>query len=327
MLAIQDLSVTFSSEGGDLRAVDRVDLTIAKGEKLGIVGESGCGKSTVAMAIMRLLPPEASLDGDIRFDGASLFDLDEKGMRAIRGRSMSVIFQDAMSSLHPMLPVGEQIAEVIRAHEPVSARAARRRALDLLGLVGIAAPELRMNAYPHELSGGMCQRIMIAMAIGCEPRLIIADELTTALDVTVQAQILDLLDDVCRRQGASVLLITHDLGVVAGKTDRVAVMYAGRGVETASTEALFAHAHHPYTQGLLRSVPRLDTGIGDDLPTIPGSVSQIAGQVGCRFAPRCTYAQDVCREREPPLELVGPAHRSACWFNAVMAERPGAVPS
>ena len=325
MLAIRDLSVTFRSEAGDLRAVDRVDLAVGEGEKLGIVGESGCGKSTVAMAIMRLLPPQATLTGDIRFDGASLLGLQEKGMQAIRGRSISIIFQDAMSSLHPMIPVGAQIAEVVRAHESVSRRTASRRALELLRLVGIAAPELRMRAYPHELSGGMCQRIMIAMAIACEPRLIIADEPTTALDVTVQAQILDLLDDVCQRKGASVLLITHDLGVVAGKTDRVAVMYAGRVVETASTEALFWRAHHPYTQGLLRSVPRLDAGIGTDLPTIPGSISQIVGQIGCRFAPRCSYARDVCREKEPPLEEVGPDHRSACWFNAVMAERASPV--
>ncbi len=323
LLAIRNLSVTFRSEDGGLRAVDRVDLSIGKGEKLGIVGESGCGKSTVAMAIMRLLPPQAELSGDIQFDGTSLIGLDESRMRAMRGRSVSVIFQDAMSSLHPMIPVGAQIAEVVRAHERSSGRAAGQRALELLRLVGIAAPDLRMKAYPHELSGGMCQRVMIAIAIACEPRLIIADEPTTALDVTIQAQILDLLDEVCRRTGASVLLITHDLGVVAGTTDRVAVMYAGRVVETAPTDALFARAHHPYTQGLLRSVPRLDAGIGADLPTIPGNVSQIAGQIGCRFAPRCAYAQDICREKEPPLAEVGPGHASACWFNAVIAERTG----
>ncbi len=321
MLEIRDLSVVFGSEAGGLRAVDRVDLGVAQGEKLGIVGESGCGKSTVAMAIMRLLPPVAKVSGDILFDGASLLALDERGMRAIRGRSVSVIFQDAMSSLHPMIPVGAQIAEVLRAHEPLSRAAARRRAQELLTLVGITAPDVRMHAYPHELSGGMCQRIMIAMAVACDPRLIVADEPTTALDVTVQAQVLDLLDDICRRKGASVLLITHDLGVVAGKTDRVAVMYAGRIVESGATEALFARAHHPYTQGLLRSVPRLDAGIGRDLPTIPGSVGQSAGAVGCRFAPRCAYAQDLCREREPPLEPVGPGHASACWFNAVIAAR------
>ena len=306
-----------------MRAVDRVDLDLASGERLGIVGESGCGKSTIAMAIMRLLPPSAALDGTVTLLGTSLTDLDEKAMRAVRGRTVSIIFQDAMSSLHPMLPVGRQIVESVKAHERISTRAARQRALDLLRQVGIPAPELRIRAYPHELSGGMCQRIMIAMAIACEPKLIIADEPTTALDVTVQAQILDLLDDICKRSSASILLITHDLGVVAGKTDRVVVMYAGRVVETASTEDLFAGARHPYTQGLLRSVPRLDVGIGEDLPTIFGSVSQIANPVGCRFAPRCGYAQDICRVQEPPLEQVEAAHRSACWFSATIAERHG----
>ncbi len=323
MLAIRNLTVTFRSDTGSTRAVDGIDLDIAPGERLGIVGESGCGKSTVAMAVMRLLPPQATLDGNVEFFGTSLTDLDEKGLRSIRGRTVSIIFQDAMSSLHPMLPVGRQIVEAIQAHERISARAARRRALDLLERVGIPAPELRIDAYPHELSGGMCQRIMIAMAIACEPQLIIADEPTTALDVTVQAQILDLLDEICQRSGASVLLITHDLGVVAGKTDRVVVMYAGRVVEAATTEDLFAGARHPYTQGLLRSVPRMDVGIGEDLPTIPGSVSQIVNPVGCRFAPRCGYAQDICRAQEPPLEPVEAAHLSACWFSATIAERHG----
>jgi peptide/nickel transport system ATP-binding protein len=323
LLAIRNLTVSFRSDAGVTRAVDGVDLDIAAGEKLGIVGESGCGKSTVAMAIMRLLPSQATLDGAITLLGTPLAQLNEKGMRALRGRTVSIIFQDAMSSLHPMLPVGQQIVETIQAHQRMSARAARDRALDLLTQVGIPAPELRIHAYPHELSGGMCQRVMIAMAIACEPKLIIADEPTTALDVTVQAQILDLLDEICQRSGASVLLITHDLGVVAGTTDRVVVMYAGRVVETARTEDLFAGARHPYTQGLLRSVPRMDVGIGEDLPTIPGSVSQIADPVGCRFAPRCAYAQEICRAQDPPLERIEPAHLSACWFSATVAERHG----
>ena len=321
MLAIENLTVSFRSETGVTTAVDGVDLAIAAGERLGIVGESGCGKSTLAMAVMRLLPPQASIGGSISLLGTPLADLDEKGMRAVRGRTVAMVFQDAMSSLHPMIAVGRQIAESIRAHEPVSPREARRRARDLLKRGGSPAPELRIDAFPHELSGGMCQRIMIAMAIACEPKLIIADEPTTALDVTVQAQILDLLDEICRRSGASVLLITHDLGVVAGQTDRVAVMYAGRVVETASTADVFARARHPYTQGLLRSIPRLDVGIGHELPTIRGSVGQMAGSAGCRFAPRCDFAQAVCRTEEPPLAPVGVDHRSACWFNATVGER------
>jgi oligopeptide/dipeptide ABC transporter ATP-binding protein len=324
VLAIQDLTVAFRTEDGELRAVDGIDLAISPGEKLGIVGESGCGKSTVAMSIMRLLPTARLPKGDILFEGRSLLGLREGQMRRVRGREIAMIFQDAMTALHPMLPVGTQIEEILEAHETLPRGEARRRAIDLLRQVGIAAPELRIDAYPHELSGGMCQRVMIAIAIACHPKLIIADEPTTALDVTVQAQILELIDEVCRRSGTAVLLITHDLGVVAGMTDRVAVMYAGKVVETAPTETLFERPVHPYTQGLLRSVPLLDEGIGTDLPTIPGSVDVTARGEGCKFAPRCDHAQSICREQTPPLESVEPGHAAACWFKATLAERAGA---
>lgn len=329
MLSIRDLSVEFRSEDGSLRAVDGVSLSLSPGRKLGIVGESGCGKSTLSLAVMGLLEPGQIAGGEIRFGDENLLAASEGRLRQMRGAVMSMIFQDASSALHPMLPVGLQIAETLEAHQAVSKVEARRRAVELLETVGVPAAAERARAYPHELSGGMCQRVMIASAVACGPQLIIADEPTTALDVTVQAQILELLNGICRRSGASVLLITHDLGVVAGFADEVAVMYAGRIVEEGETDALFARPAHPYTKGLLASVPQMDAGLGRDLPTIPGSVSSSRNVRGCKFAPRCASAQEVCWNEPPPLDPVEENHRSACWFSAeVMAQtrNAGALP-
>ena len=307
LLDVRDLSVAF----GGARAVDGVSFSLAPGETLGLVGESGCGKSTTALALMRLLRG-ARLGGTAVFGGRDLLALDEVAMRRVRGAEVAMIFQDPGTALHPLICVGDQVAEVLRAHLGVSAREARARALDLFRKVGIAAPEQRLRAYPHELSGGMCQRVMIAAAIACSPRLLLADEPTTALDVTVQAQILELLRAVSREAGMAVVLITHDLGVVAGMTDRVAVMYAGRIVESAATDTLFARPAHPYTRGLLGSVPALDSGWEEELATIPGSVQTAAEVRGCPFAPRCPLASEVCRD-PPPLIEGAPGHLVACW--------------
>ena len=307
LLEVDNLSVAF----GATKAVDGVSFGLDEGETLGLVGESGCGKSTTALALMRLLRG-ARIGGVARFAGRDLLALDEAAMRRIRGAEIGMIFQDPGTSLHPLIRVGDQVAEVVRAHQGLPATAARARALDLFQKVGIAAPEQRLRAYPHELSGGMCQRVMIAAAIACSPRLLLADEPTTALDVTVQAQILDLLRAVSREAGMAVVLITHDLGVVAGMADRVAVMYAGRIVEMAATDALFARPAHPYTRGLLGSVPTLEGGWDEDLTTIPGSVQTAAKATGCPFAPRCTLASEVCRA-PPPLAQIAPGHFAACW--------------
>ena len=308
LLDVRGLSVAF----GATRAVDDIAFQLHAGEVLGLVGESGCGKSTTALALMRLLAG-ARVSGSAMLDGDDLLAMDETAMRRLRGRKIGMIFQDPGTALHPLIRVGEQVAEAIFAHERMSAAAARGRALDLFRKVGISAPEQRLRAYPHELSGGMCQRVVIAQAIACGPRLLLADEPTTALDVTVQAQILELLRAISRESGAAMLLITHDLGVVAGQADRVAVMYAGRIVEQAPTERLFAQPAHPYAQGLLASVPTLDAAWEDDLPTIAGSVATAADAPGCRFAPRCPRVAEVCRTA-PPLAQVADDHWAACWM-------------
>ena len=307
LLDVRNLSVAF---GGTL-AVDGVSFGLAEKETLGLVGESGCGKSTTALALMGLLHG-ARVEGVARFGAQDLLGLDERRMRRARGAKIAMIFQDPGTALHPLIRVGEQVADVMRAHLGISAAEARGRALDLFRKVGIAAPEQRLRAYPHELSGGMCQRVMIAAAIACSPRLLLADEPTTALDVTVQAQILELIREVSGAAGMAVILITHDLGVVAGMADRVAVMYAGRIVETAATDRLFASPAHPYSQGLLGSVPKLDAGWEEELATIPGSVQGASHEGGCRFAPRCPLAGDICR-RDPPLEEIADGHFVACW--------------
>jgi peptide/nickel transport system ATP-binding protein len=307
LLAVENLTVTF----GRIQAVDRVSFTLDEGETLGLVGESGCGKSTTAMALMRLLQG-AETGGHAWFDSLDLIAVDETRMREIRGGTIGMIFQDPATALHPMIRVGDQVAETLRTHRGLGAAEARARTIDLFRKVGIAAPEERLRIYPHEMSGGMCQRVIIAMAIACSPRLLLADEPTTALDVTVQAQILELLRGIARDGGMSMILITHDLGVVAGVTDRVAVMYAGVIVETAPTDRLFADPKHPYTQGLLRSIPRLDSGWDEDMPTIAGAVQDAHTLSGCRFAPRCPLAAEVCREA-PPLRSFGEDHQVACW--------------
>ncbi len=307
LLEVDGLSVVF----GRHRAVDRVSFTVAAGETLGLVGESGCGKSTTAMALMRLIQG-GTVEGSARLVGTDLVAVDEPRMRGLRGPTIAMIFQDPATALHPMMRVGDQVTEALRAHLGLDATAASARAVELFRKVGIAAPEERLRVYPHEMSGGMCQRVMIAMAIACSPRLLLADEPTTALDVTVQAQILDLLRGIAREAGMGLILITHDLGVVAGMADRVAVMYAGAIVETAATDRLFAAPKHPYTRGLLRSIPRLDGGWDEEMPTIPGTVYGTQEIEGCRFAPRCPLASDVCRQ-EPPLDFVGEDHRAACW--------------
>jgi peptide/nickel transport system ATP-binding protein len=315
LLRISDLHVHFRTEAGVLRAVDGVSFEIAAGETLGLVGESGCGKSVTAYSILKLLPvpPAEYASGQIRFRDDDLMALDEKNMRRVRGNLISMIFQEPMSSLNPIMSIGAQITEAIREHRKSSKREARENAIDMLRRVGIPSPETRFHEYPHQLSGGMKQRAMIAMALVCRPLLLIADEPTTALDVTIQAQILELLNELQRELNMSVLLITHDLGVVAETCDRVAVMYAGKIVESAPVEMLFEAPMHPYTHGLFGSLPALGLR-KKQLAVIPGSVpSPLDFPSGCRFRTRCSMAQDICKQ-EPPLREILPSHLSACHF-------------
>jgi oligopeptide/dipeptide ABC transporter ATP-binding protein len=307
LLEVQDLSVSFA----DTRAVDRISFRVEEGETLGLVGESGCGKSTTALALMRLLR-DASLTGRAWLNGVDLIGLGEAEMRAMRGSQVGMIFQDPATALHPMVRVGEQVAEVLDAHLSLSRAETKARTVELFRKVGIAAPEQRIRAFPHELSGGMCQRVVIAMAIACGPRLLLADEPTTALDVTVQAQILDLLRGIASQSRAGMVLITHDLGVVAGMANRVAVMYAGRIVESGPTDQIFARPLHPYTAGLLASIPQLDSGWDEPVPTIPGSVQDKGAGSGCPFAPRCSLASMECRTA-PPFLAAGGGRMVACW--------------
>jgi oligopeptide/dipeptide ABC transporter ATP-binding protein len=314
LLDIDSLTVSFLTDAGPVRVVEGVSLTLDTGETVGLVGESGCGKSVTAMAIMGLNPsPPCRVDaGRIVFEGRNLLDLGP-AMRDVRGDRIGMIFQEPMTSLNPTFTVGFQITEVLRIHRGLRQSAARAAALELLGMVGMGAPERRLAQYPHELSGGLRQRAMIAMAIACRPALLIADEPTTALDVTIQAQILDLIRRLQREMGMSVLLITHDLGIVAEMCERVIVMYAGRIVERASATALYRRPRHPYTAGLLASSPRLGSKRAV-LPTIPGMVPS-PGQrgTGCYFAARCPRALDRCRVEAPPLEEFEPDHEAACW--------------
>jgi peptide/nickel transport system ATP-binding protein len=317
LLRVEDLVVVFETDEGPLRAVDGVSFEVGAGRTLGLVGESGCGKSVTALSILRLLPEAGRIaSGRIFFEGRDLLALPEREMRAIRGGRISMIFQEPMSALNPVYTVGFQIEETLRAHLGLRGAEARARAIELLEKVGISAARDRVDAYPHQLSGGMRQRVMIAIALACGPRLLVADEPTTALDVTIQAQILEQLDEFRRELGMSVILITHDLGVVAQIADEVAVMYAGKIVERAPVREIFARPRHPYTEGLLRSVP----GFGDNvrrsrLPTIPGVVPDLrALPSGCRFRERCERAFDACGGRDPALEPVAEdgAHLVAC---------------
>jgi peptide/nickel transport system ATP-binding protein len=313
LLSIRDLRVEFPTEDGRFAAVDRVSLDVAEGEFVGVVGESGSGKSVTALAVMGLIaPPGRVAAGSIRLGDRDLIGLSERAMGRIRGREIAMIFQEPMSALNPVFPVGEQIAEGVRIHEGASVAQARARALEMLRFVGLPDPERRLDSYPHQLSGGMRQRVMIAIALACAPKLLIADEPTTALDVTIQAQILDLLRSLREKLGLAVLLITHDLGVVAELVDRVAVMYTGRVVETAPTSALFAAPRHPYTLGLLDSIPKLDEE-QDRLPAIEGVVPNPGAMPpGCRFEPRCAARLPRCRSVDPDLSPCGPFHSAAC---------------
>ena len=315
LLAVDDLVTTFSTEEGLVTPVDGVSFTVEQGETVGVVGESGCGKSVTSLSILRLVPspPGRIAQGRILFEGQDLLTLSEREMRALRGRDIAMIFQEPMTSLNPVFTCGDQILEALRRHQKVSATEARDQALELLHLVGIPLPEQRLGAYPHQLSGGMRQRIMIAMALCCHPRLLIADEPTTALDVTIQAQILDLLRHLKKQLSMAVLLITHDLGVVAETAERVVVMYAGKVVEEAPVRTLFHAPRHPYTEGLLRSIPRLDER-RESLPVIEGMVPNLLDlPSGCRFHPRCPRAERRCREEAPALRSFGEGHRVACW--------------
>jgi oligopeptide/dipeptide ABC transporter ATP-binding protein len=316
LLEVSDLRVQFRTDNGVAKAVDGVSFKIACGETLGLVGESGCGKSVTAYSILRLLasPPAQYAGGSINFLGEDLLALNEKDMRRVRGGLISMIFQEPMTSLNPIMTVGNQITEVIFEHQKKSRNEARALAIEMLRCVRIPSPETRFDEYPHQMSGGMKQRVMIAMALVCRPKLLIADEPTTALDVTIQAQILDLLNELQREFDTAVLLITHDLGVVAETCDRVAVMYAGKIVEQASTENLFEHPRHPYTHGLFQSLPSLGER-KQKLSVIPGTVpSPFDFPSGCRFRTRCSMAQDICKE-EPALSEVKPEHFAACHFS------------
>ena len=320
LLEIRDLKVSFRTEDGLVRAVDGVSLTLDEGETLGIVGESGSGKSVTMMTVMRLInDPNARFEGEVVYRGRDLMKLSQEQIREIRGTGIAMIFQDPMTSLNPVYRVGWQIAEQIRAHEKISAKAARDRAVELLRAVGIPHAQERVDDYPHQFSGGMRQRVMIAMALSCNPGLLIADEPTTALDVTIQAQILALIKKLRDDFGTAVVLITHDMGVVAENADRVVVMYAGRKVEEASAAALFDSPGHPYTEGLLGSIPHLDQAAGGNgrrarLNEIKGMVPSLFNlPQGCSFAPRCSFATDACRAAYPPLLEHRPSHWISCW--------------
>ncbi len=316
LLEVRDLVVSFHTDAGVIRAVDGVSFEVPRGKTVGLVGESGCGKSVTSLSIMGLLPvPPGRIErGSIRFDGQELVGLPERELRSLRGRKIGMIFQEPMTALNPVFTVGMQVMEAVRAHAKLSRGAARARAVDLFTRVGIPAPEERIEAYPHQLSGGMRQRVMIAIALASAPELLIADEPTTALDVTIQAQILDLLASLQRDLGMSMLLITHDLGVVAEQAHEVVVMYAGKVVERAGAKELFASPQHPYTRGLLRSVPGYAGNAGKSrLPTIPGVVPDLARlPVGCRFQDRCSEVHDRCKREEPALIVLAGGRASAC---------------
>lgn len=319
LLEVQDLRTYFKVKAGRVRAVDGVSFNVRPGERVGLVGESGCGKSVTALSIMRLLPKPAGeyAGGSIMFEDEDLLNLPESAMRRVRGRKISMVFQDPMTCLNPTMSVGKQVGEALHIHLGLSSDKAKERAISLLEQVGIPAAAERINSYPHQFSGGMRQRVMIAMALACNPRLLIADEPTTALDVTVQAQILELINAVCQEFRTAVILITHDLGVVAGMTDRVVVMYAGKVVETAPTEELFANPRHPYTLGLLASVPRLDEERPEQLKTIEGAPPDLLKPPpGCPFMPRCAYAHAICKTMPPLDPFAGNAqHLKACWID------------
>ena len=312
LLEVNDLRTYFETGNGTVRAVDGVNISVNEGDTLGIVGESGCGKTVLALSIMRLIPaPGRIVSGKIIFDGIDLVRLKEKEMRGIRGRDISMIFQEPMTSLNPVFRVGDQIAEVMRQHLGLSRKDAVERAVEMLGLVGMPSPGERIRDYPHQMSGGMRQRVMIAMALSCNPRLMLADEPTTALDVTIQAQIIELINELKKKVGASVIMITHDLGIIAEATQNACVMYAGTVVEYCNVGDLFARPLHPYTTGLLESIPG---GAGERLKTIPGVVPSLYElPTGCSFQDRCPEVMGICREKDPQLIEKSPGHMVRCW--------------
>ena len=320
LLDVKNLKTYFFTDEGVVRAVDGVDLYINQGETLGVVGESGCGKSVTALSIMKLIPqpPGKIVEGEILYNGVNLVDLAANKMRKIRGKEISMIFQEPMTSLNPVFTCGEQIAEALRLHEGLGRREAMDKTVEMLKLVHISNAERRVKEYPHQLSGGMRQRIMIAMALSCNPKLLIADEPTTALDVTIQAQILELLNELKSKLRMAVMLITHDMGVIAETAQRVVVMYAAKVAEEAPVGELFKEPLHPYTQGLLRSIPRIDLAATERrrLETIPGTVPTLRGEIaaGCRFAPRCPFVKSVCTEKDPVLKEIKPGHKVSCWL-------------
>ena len=325
LLSVENLKTYFYSSGGVVKAVDDISYDVNEGETLAIVGESGCGKSIGALSLMRLVPspPGQIVGGRISFDGEDLLAMSDEEMRDIRGNRIAMIFQEPMTSLNPVLTIGKQITESLELHLKMDKKEARDRAIELLGMVGIPEPEHRLRQYPHQFSGGMRQRVMIAIAMSCNPRLLLADEPTTALDVTIQAQILELIKELSNRLGTAVIIITHNLGVVARYARRVNVMYAGRLVETGYARDIYSNPQHPYTYGLLQSVPRLNEPKKTSLIPIEGSPPDLAHlPQGCPFRSRCRFAIARCAEEEPPMAPVGPAHAAACW----VATSPGGLP-
>ncbi len=317
LLEVKNLKTQFFTQDGVVKAVDDVSFYVMPGETLGVVGESGSGKSITGLSLMRLIPspPGKIVDGEVIFNGKDVRKMSDEQVRSIRGNEIAMIFQDPMTSLNPVLTINRQISESLQLHMGMNKEQARNRAIELLGMVGIPNPESRVDQYPHQFSGGMRQRVMIAMALSCNPKLLIADEPTTALDVTIQAQILDLMRNLQSETGAGVIMITHSMGVVAGIADRVQVMYAGHIVETATTEEIFANPRHPYTVGLMKSIPRLDARTKEKLQPIRGLPPDLIDLPDiCPFVPRCNYAREKCEQKNPPLLEVKPGHFSACWF-------------
>ncbi|MFT9847437.1 ABC transporter ATP-binding protein [Aneurinibacillus sp. REN35] len=322
ILEVRDLHISFHTYAGEVQAVRGVNFEVKKGETVGIVGESGCGKSVTAQSIMQLLPqpPTQYKQGQIRFNGEDLLKKNEKEMQKIRGKDIGMIFQDPMTSLNPTMKIGQQITESLMKHHGMSGGEAHKRSIELLTMVGIPQPDKRANQYPHEFSGGMRQRAMIAISLACSPKLLIADEPTTALDVTIQAQILELMKALQEKTGTSIIIITHDLGVVADMCDRVVVMYAGEVAETGTVDQIFYEPQHPYTKGLLKSVPRLDMNRDEPLAPIIGTPPDLLHPpTGCPFFARCEYAMEVCRNHKPALEDMGSNHHAACWLHHPLA--------
>jgi oligopeptide transport system ATP-binding protein len=316
LLRIKDLRTNFFTEEGVVKAVDGVTYDVSEGEILGLVGESGCGKSVSALSILRLIPnpPGKIVGGEIMFEGQDLLKADEEEIRHIRGNRIAMVFQEPMTSLNPVLTIGRQLTEAIELHLKLDKNGSRKRAVELLEMVGIPEAAGRLNDYPHQFSGGMRQRVMIAMALSCNPKLLLADEPTTALDVTIQAQILEIMARLCKELGTAVIIITHNLGVVARYADRINVMYAGKIIETGTAKEIFANPRHPYTLGLLKSVPRLDEARKEKLEPIEGVPPDLVNlPKGCSFYPRCRYHVDQCLEEPPPLMLVAEEHFAACW--------------